>query len=106
MAGDAEGVGTQRSASASAAMARHRPSTRRVSRGSMMPSSHRRAVPNSAVDSLSSRALSAIADIALPAFVVDGWPARSILPRLTMSITLAACAPPITAVCAPRARRR
>ena len=33
-------------ASPSVAMARHSASTRRVSRGSMMPSSHRRAVPN------------------------------------------------------------
>ena len=48
-------LGRSARASASRASARHSASTRRVSRGSMMPSSHSRAVPNSAVDSRSSR---------------------------------------------------
>ena len=70
---------------------------RRVSRGSMMPSSHSRAVPKSAALSASSRWRSASL-IAASASSLAGRPMRPSLLRLTMSITLAACAPPITAV--------
>ena len=63
-----------------------------------MPSSHSRAVPKSAVDSRSSR-LRSSSDIAFSASSFGRQRrARASLPRLTMSITLAACAPPITAV--------
>src|SRR5690606_23316809 len=72
-----------------------RPSTRRVSAGSMMPSSHRRAVAYHGLPWVSycsrTGALNASSSSALHC------PPRASMPsRLTVASTLAACSPPIT----------
>ena len=78
-------------------MDRHSASTRRLSRGSIRPSSHRRAVANRAV--LSFSILPTTAAFMASSFLAStGLPSRLSFSSVTMASTPAACSGPITAM--------
>ena len=95
--GDAEGIGRERAARCLLAGGQDEPEHRRVSRGSMTPSSNSRALQWNGIR-LALELLDERPRHLVQRLLVDRQPARRAFSVATMDSTFAACSPPITAV--------